>query len=607
MIGNTFQPRPIDVLDIHVVHAAHFVAHDSPRGVHVLQSIGQRAEGVAQGVEGHAGVSLNVQAIAQGCKFFGHFVDVARLKILHPFVAARMPEDKLIVGALGHDIAQSIDGLRPQGNVANHHPLSTDCLDSLPLQVNIFAAEYRAVGCAKSSIDAEQYHCLELSGCRVDELLNVGGLNHPVLSGSAQLGNAHLLEPLPEPHRAFNPAAFVGVVEHGDDAGTLAVEGVAADLPEQVSPIAGEVVGPQVTDQAVAAELLEEATKRPANIGQMPRGDFSGIMPRLLLVCEQVCELLEGDGLCIRRDTRAPTSVQVMLDPIIFGAGVCAVAVATEIVQVSVDSLLEPSVRAWFGWESFDWFCLVTTGHADTLASVRLICKCSQIDSQAKDAILAHMDETTEKPIAGSVAQRLEQGTHNPIAENRLSENPKESAETPPAKAAQSPNKRSKSSRLNTGETTAQESAAGHYNRQVELRDPSRETYRTWLNNIHSIERSLQSCGIKTPAVYRYPVEGTIYGHVYLLLKKSKVVYVGQTVNLATRITVHRNKFGRRFDEVYHIYVKRDWLTAVEARLIKLLQPALNLRCTERDAARMRGRFTSKCTSPRLAGRGEDR
>jgi len=62
---------------------------------------------------------------------------------------------------------------------------------------------------------------------------------------------------------------------------------------------------------------------------------------------------------------------------------------------------------------------------------------------------------------------------------------------------------------------------------------------------------------------------------IYFLIKDNQVVYVGQSVNIAARIVVHRND-GKDFDEVRFIRCEKDVLDEREMFFIKLLKPDLN-------------------------------
>ena len=60
---------------------------------------------------------------------------------------------------------------------------------------------------------------------------------------------------------------------------------------------------------------------------------------------------------------------------------------------------------------------------------------------------------------------------------------------------------------------------------------------------------------------------------VYFLVKKNKVVYVGQSVTPYARIASHRDK---KFDSAYMIPVPSSMLNAVEGALIRAMNPPLN-------------------------------
>jgi hypothetical protein len=61
---------------------------------------------------------------------------------------------------------------------------------------------------------------------------------------------------------------------------------------------------------------------------------------------------------------------------------------------------------------------------------------------------------------------------------------------------------------------------------------------------------------------------------VYFLVKARKIVYVGQTVNIASRSADHRK--SKDFDEVFFLPVPPSDLLDVEAAFIRLFRPPLN-------------------------------
>jgi hypothetical protein len=61
---------------------------------------------------------------------------------------------------------------------------------------------------------------------------------------------------------------------------------------------------------------------------------------------------------------------------------------------------------------------------------------------------------------------------------------------------------------------------------------------------------------------------------IYFLCELGQVVYIGQSVNAASRIADHRN--GKDFDRVLFLPWPRFDLSRIEAALIKVLRPPLN-------------------------------
>lgn len=61
---------------------------------------------------------------------------------------------------------------------------------------------------------------------------------------------------------------------------------------------------------------------------------------------------------------------------------------------------------------------------------------------------------------------------------------------------------------------------------------------------------------------------------VYFLVRDREVVYVGQTISLASRLESHRK--DKQFDEVFYLPTPREELLQVESGFIKALDPELN-------------------------------
>lgn len=60
---------------------------------------------------------------------------------------------------------------------------------------------------------------------------------------------------------------------------------------------------------------------------------------------------------------------------------------------------------------------------------------------------------------------------------------------------------------------------------------------------------------------------------VYFLIKENEVVYIGQSINIASRVTQHRDK---EFDSVSYVACHRDELDILESLYILAYQPELN-------------------------------
>jgi hypothetical protein len=61
---------------------------------------------------------------------------------------------------------------------------------------------------------------------------------------------------------------------------------------------------------------------------------------------------------------------------------------------------------------------------------------------------------------------------------------------------------------------------------------------------------------------------------IYFLCEFGQVVYIGQSVNVGSRISSHRN--GKDFDRIFFLPWPRFDLNRIEAALIKALRPPLN-------------------------------
>lgn len=63
---------------------------------------------------------------------------------------------------------------------------------------------------------------------------------------------------------------------------------------------------------------------------------------------------------------------------------------------------------------------------------------------------------------------------------------------------------------------------------------------------------------------------------VYFLCDGKKILYVGQSKNLHSRLSQHIED-GKRFNRVLYFYVQPNELDSVELKLIKALRPPLNI------------------------------
>ena len=63
---------------------------------------------------------------------------------------------------------------------------------------------------------------------------------------------------------------------------------------------------------------------------------------------------------------------------------------------------------------------------------------------------------------------------------------------------------------------------------------------------------------------------------VYFLVKDSKIVYIGQSVNVHVRIADHGRQWGKDFDSVAYIACPQDMLDKLESIYIHAIRPPLN-------------------------------
>lgn len=61
---------------------------------------------------------------------------------------------------------------------------------------------------------------------------------------------------------------------------------------------------------------------------------------------------------------------------------------------------------------------------------------------------------------------------------------------------------------------------------------------------------------------------------VYFLFFKGELVYIGQSIDIASRLRNHRSRVGVRFDRALWLEVARTDLLAYEAALVRALNPS---------------------------------
>jgi hypothetical protein len=72
-----------------------------------------------------------------------------------------------------------------------------------------------------------------------------------------------------------------------------------------------------------------------------------------------------------------------------------------------------------------------------------------------------------------------------------------------------------------------------------------------------------------------FPISQQLSG-VYCLIRRDRVMYVGQSRNLLARLGTHVKRWKKRFDAIQFAHVPVDQLDRVESTLIWMLRPPLN-------------------------------
>jgi hypothetical protein len=84
----------------------------------------------------------------------------------------------------------------------------------------------------------------------------------------------------------------------------------------------------------------------------------------------------------------------------------------------------------------------------------------------------------------------------------------------------------------------------------------------------------------KIKELYHLPVEhiNTPPG-IYFLCKKGEIKYIGQAINIGSRVVTHITEGLKDFDSVFFIICPVNRLTELESSLIRHFQPELNKTC----------------------------
>lgn len=98
---------------------------------------------------------------------------------------------------------------------------------------------------------------------------------------------------------------------------------------------------------------------------------------------------------------------------------------------------------------------------------------------------------------------------------------------------------------------------------------------------LHELSKELDS---QLPSYERIIKESANYKlsfGVYFLVKESEIVYIGQSVNIASRIATHYSEGRIEFDRYCYVPCDRSNLNAIESLYIHMFKPVMNGRGTE--------------------------
>lgn len=95
--------------------------------------------------------------------------------------------------------------------------------------------------------------------------------------------------------------------------------------------------------------------------------------------------------------------------------------------------------------------------------------------------------------------------------------------------------------------------------------------------DIHSVKSDVPEELSRINNLYHLPIENiSTPPGIYFLCKNNKIKYIGQSVNVGSRVITHMNEGIKDFDSVYFISCPINKLTELECALIRYFQPELN-------------------------------
>ncbi len=203
-------------------------------------------------------------------------------------------------GTASDDVADRLDGFRPENAAARNAGLGAGVVDDAALQVHHGRREGGTVGISEPAVDAKQDHRLELRAGRVHQAKDfICGEQLGALPGPLQAHGlfARPLEPGAEPHGPVNQVGIEGELEDAAHELNGLAEPVRSPLLGQLVPQLGEVVRVDVRHAPQFSERCHDRVGRVFVIRPGPRRQLAGVHQGLLRGEELVAQLLDGDPL----------------------------------------------------------------------------------------------------------------------------------------------------------------------------------------------------------------------------------------------------------------------------------------------------------------------